>query len=262
MDDLIPIGEGQYPVSARELYKFLRVDTRFNDWATRRIGEYVFHENRDYIPILNPEYADALGKPGTDYMMTLAMAKELSMVEHNDRGREARLYFIACEERLKQIVQAPPRLPSHLETAKALVAALERQQLLEAKIEADAPAVEFAHAVKDAPGCHDMGEVARLLGWSRNDLFAHLRDRKPPVLMVNNLPLQRYMLPNHDYFRVIENVLPIGVKAQTLVTPKGLIWLQKIVPAPVRHGAKHPGMAIKEMRHTFGAETAESHARH
>jgi anti-repressor protein len=108
MDKIIPLGEGQFPVSARDLHEFLQVETRFNDWIGRRVHEYGFAVNVDYNPILNSEYADALGKPGTDFMMTLSMAKELSMVERNERGKQARQYFIECEHRLKQVVAVTP----------------------------------------------------------------------------------------------------------------------------------------------------------
>jgi len=36
-------------VDARDLYKFLEVDSRFNDWIALRIREYDFVENQDYV---------------------------------------------------------------------------------------------------------------------------------------------------------------------------------------------------------------------
>jgi len=32
------------------------------------------------------------------------MSKELSMVENNEKGQQARRYFIACEEKLKKLL--------------------------------------------------------------------------------------------------------------------------------------------------------------
>ncbi len=36
-----------------------------------------------------------------EYHLTLDMAKELSMVERNKKGRQARRYFIECEKKLR-----------------------------------------------------------------------------------------------------------------------------------------------------------------
>lgn len=35
------------------------------------------------------------------------MAKELAMVEGNEKGKQARRYFIECEKRLKEVVTKP-----------------------------------------------------------------------------------------------------------------------------------------------------------
>jgi phage anti-repressor protein len=91
-------GEEVQTVEARKLHKFLQVEARFNDWIVRRIEEYGFEEGKDFC------YSKLSSKPGSrgghnrkDYHLTLDMAKELSMVERTDKGREARRYFIECE---------------------------------------------------------------------------------------------------------------------------------------------------------------------
>lgn len=92
-------------VNARELHAFLEVKTRFNDWITNRINEYEFKENIDLVSFTenlvkpqNPENKG--GRPTKEYFITLNMAKELAMVERTDKGREARKYFIACEQEM------------------------------------------------------------------------------------------------------------------------------------------------------------------
>ncbi|WP_375620505.1 MULTISPECIES: antA/AntB antirepressor family protein [unclassified Bartonella] len=107
-------------VNARELHTFLKVTSRFNDWIINRIKEYGFLENKDFVSftknLVKPNASQENqgfvsfgknlpkpkgGRPSTEYHLTLDMAKELSMVERNEKGRQARRYFIECEKKLK-----------------------------------------------------------------------------------------------------------------------------------------------------------------
>ncbi|NWK80311.1 antA/AntB antirepressor family protein [Aquitalea sp. LB_tupeE] len=119
MQALIPvvdfqIGDAAVPaVNARELHAFLGAGKKFPDWIKERIAQYGFTENKDFVALaesdnfvqkgfsLNRE-KPLTGRPSKDFMISLAMAKELAMVERNDKGKQARLYFIACEQRMLQ----------------------------------------------------------------------------------------------------------------------------------------------------------------
>lgn len=118
-NQLIPVingtidGESALLCSARELYKFLGVGRDFSNWIKGRISDYGFVENQDYI-VGSPELANQnlisqiretkTGRGGDrrskDYHLTLDTAKELAMVERNEKGRQVRRYFIDCEKRL------------------------------------------------------------------------------------------------------------------------------------------------------------------
>lgn len=100
---LINVFEGtignvrQLVVNARDLHGFLQVGKHFASWIQERIGKYEFVENEDFLAISqNREIGHGRGK--LEYHIALDMAKELSMVENNDKGREARRYFIAMEK--------------------------------------------------------------------------------------------------------------------------------------------------------------------
>lgn len=85
-------------VSARELYEFLEVGARYNDWFNR-MKEYGFNENSDYLAITQKR-ATAQGNETTytDHAITIDMAKEISMLQRNEKGKQARGYFIQLEK--------------------------------------------------------------------------------------------------------------------------------------------------------------------
>ncbi|MDY3317492.1 antA/AntB antirepressor family protein [Riemerella anatipestifer] len=95
-------------VSARELYHFLEVKSKFSEWINRRIEEYGFIEGQDYICFSEISEKPQGGRPAVEYSIILDMAKELSMVERTEKGKQARRYFIECERRLKE----QPKLPT------------------------------------------------------------------------------------------------------------------------------------------------------
>lgn len=87
-------------IEARKLHEFLEVESRFNDWIANRIEQYGFQENQDFVSFTEILVKPSGGRPATSYHLTLDMAKELAMVERNEKGRQARKYFIACEKAL------------------------------------------------------------------------------------------------------------------------------------------------------------------
>jgi len=87
-------------VNAREIHEYLGVKTRFNDWIQRAIKKYDFVENVDYVLVTQKRVTNNPKNPTatfTEYIVTLDMAKELSMLENNAKGKETRKYFIKCE---------------------------------------------------------------------------------------------------------------------------------------------------------------------
>lgn len=111
--DLIPVidgeigGEVQPCVDARTLHLWLKSGERFADWIKKRIQTYGFIENEDFALIsVKAEIKKGRGgnRRSVDYLLTLDVAKELSMVENNEQGRMARRYFINCEKVLRKTV--------------------------------------------------------------------------------------------------------------------------------------------------------------
>lgn len=101
LGNLLPIREnnGQRAVNARDLHSFLESKQDFSTWIKNRIEQYGFIENQDY-QILAPQNYGASwgGNNKVEYALSIDMAKELSMVERSQKGKEARSYFIRCEK--------------------------------------------------------------------------------------------------------------------------------------------------------------------
>ncbi|MFX9325113.1 antA/AntB antirepressor family protein [Acinetobacter baumannii] len=99
--DLVEVdigGNKQFAVDARSLHLFLESKRKFSDWIKSRLIKYGFIENEDFILASQNCEAKHGGHNKSDYYLTLDVAKELSMVENNEKGREARRYFIRCEK--------------------------------------------------------------------------------------------------------------------------------------------------------------------
>ncbi len=95
--------KGEPIVNCRELYEFLEVKTKYIDWINRRIKDYGFVENVDFI-VLNElsqkkEGSRIVKREVQNHIVKLDIAKELAMVERNEKGRQIRQYFIEIEKK-------------------------------------------------------------------------------------------------------------------------------------------------------------------
>jgi len=114
-------------VDARELWVFLEIKKQFTDWIRPKIKDYGFVINSDYYP---SKCVASNGRTMETYIITVDMAKELSMLSQNQKGKEARKYFIQCGKELKQI---QPKLPSYSKSLRQLADSLDRNKTLQLK---------------------------------------------------------------------------------------------------------------------------------
>ena len=115
------IGNGEVnAVDARELHDFLEVKTHYSTWIARQIKKYEFAINSDFSILETVVVAG--GDKRKDYIISIDMAKELSMVENNDKGRQARKFFIERDKKLTEIEGKKITLPNFNDPAEAAIA--------------------------------------------------------------------------------------------------------------------------------------------
>jgi len=218
-------------VDARGLHAFLEVGRDYTTWIRSRIKEYGFTEDVDYV---FPHYGEkSQGRPTIEFIISVDMAKELSMVERNDKGKEARKYFIECERQAKGAVALPKSLPEALRAYADEVEAhnATKQIAIEMK-----PKADFYDTVVDSKDAVSFREAAKLLAMKfegkgkpigQNQLFEYCRDNG--ILMQNNEPYQSKV--DQGYFKIIESKYTNGdmtkISKKTLLLQKGLDYIRK-----------------------------------
>lgn len=178
MNELIKVVfENDRPtVSARELYEFLKVGTAYKDWFPR-MCEYGFTEGADFNPLKNEQVRQEgnrmVSRVLDDAQLTIDMAKEICMLQRNERGKQARQYFLQLEKDWN----SPEKV-----MARALQIADRKIHALEAEREANRPKVLFADSVAASKTSILVGELAKLLKQNgvdigQNRLFTWLREK-------------------------------------------------------------------------------------
>ncbi|MCL2651965.1 MAG: antA/AntB antirepressor family protein [Candidatus Azobacteroides sp.] len=133
MEELIPISEnnGKKAVNARHLHAFLESKRNFSDWIKDRMKKYGFSENQDYVSF--SQNCDNGGR-SIEYALSLSCAKEIAMVEGNAKGKQARQYFIECEQLAKQLSKPISSAEMFLQNAQLMVEHDKRIASVESKL--------------------------------------------------------------------------------------------------------------------------------
>lgn len=138
MNNLIPThkdDKGNILVNGRDLHKFLKIETPYMKWFKRMI-EYGFAQDVDFAtvgqksPIANGGYQEV-----TNHAMTIDMAKEISMIQRNEKGKQARQYFIEVEKQAKQNELDVSNLSPELQMFKGIFDSVARQEQATKKLE-------------------------------------------------------------------------------------------------------------------------------
>ena len=171
MNNLIKIttnDNDEQLVRGRELHEFLGVDSNYTTWFKRMV-DYGFSIGLDFIPVLEKSIG---GRPKEDHAIKLDMAKEISMIQRTEKGKQARQYFLQVEKAWNN---------PEMVVQRALQIQTRKVEQLKIENEAMKPKAIFADAVSASHTSILVGELAKLLkqngvNMGANRLFDWLRD--------------------------------------------------------------------------------------
>lgn len=232
--ELIKINQSHFgdetvaTVNARDLHEFLGVKSRFAEWVKNRIRDFNFVENQDFTA-----FSENLENGGRqkEYALCLNMAKELSMVERNAKGKEARQYFIECERVAKQ----PPQLNDPAFLRDTLLTYTERVIELESRIEEQQPQIEAFDRIANAEGSLNITEAAKALQMRPKSLFEYLSMNGWIYKRAGAkswLGYQSKVTAAYLHHKVTTMIVDGDerINEQVRVTPKGLTRLAQLIP--------------------------------
>lgn len=226
MNELINVqmNENQEPiVSGRELHEFLQVKEKYTQWFERMV-EYGFSEGVDFVTqnelSEKTEGSRLVKRQIINHYLKIDMAKEISMIQRTDRGKQARQYFIAVEKAWN----TPEMI-----MGRALKMA--DQQMKQLKIEVSnlkveteilRPKAEYFDELVDRNLLTGIRETAKQLNVKQKDFVNFLLDKKY-LYRDKKGKLMPYANKNNGLFELKEgfNDKTAWSGTQTLVTPKG-----------------------------------------
>lgn len=228
----IEINKNQEPiVNGRELYQVLEIKTPYTQWFDR-MKEYGFSENIDFVSLSQNCEKPQGGRPEINHAIKLDMAKEIAMIQRNEKGKEVRQYFIQVEKDFN----SPEKI-----MARALKIAENQLNMLQLEnqeqkriLEQQKPKVLFANSVETSTTSILVGDLAKLLrqnGYDigQNRLFDWLRNNDYLIKTGErrNMPTQKAM--DLELFEIKERTInnpdgSIRVTKTTKVTGKGQVY--------------------------------------
>lgn len=218
MNELIKVNyDNDRPtVSARELHEFLEVKTPYDKWFPR-MCEYGFTEQIDFSTFLSESTG---GRPAQDAQLTIEMAKELCMLQRNDKGKQARQYFINLEKAWNTPEAVMARALRLAEEKLNSVMAVNSQ--LSVKVQSMQPKADYFDELVNRNLLTNFRETAKQIGIKQNKFIGFLLENKY-LYRDKRGKLMPYADKNNGLFEIKEsfNDKTEWAGTQTLVTPKG-----------------------------------------
>ncbi|MEB8400301.1 phage antirepressor KilAC domain-containing protein [Enterococcus casseliflavus] len=226
MNELIKVSTNENDeqlVSGRELHGFLGVETPYRKWFPR-MAEYGFEQGIDYTPdiFVHPKN----NQETIDHLMKLDMAKEISMIQRSEKGKQARQYFLQVEKAWNNPEMVVQRA-LQIQTRKVEALQMENAELK--------PKALFADSVSASHTSILVGDLAKLIKQNGVDigarrLFKWLREKGYLIKRKGtdwNMPTQKSM--DLGLFEVKETVVShsdghTSINKTPKVTGKGQVY--------------------------------------
>ena len=212
-------------LSARELHKELNVTDRFTRWF-ERMEEYGFEENVDFTSVKSSTLVNnGAMRELQDYQITLDMAKEIAMLQRNEKGKEIRRKLIELEKAWN----SPEKV-----MARALDIAHKTIANLQIENDEMKPKAIFADAVATSDTSILIGDLAKLIKQNGTDigqkrLFERMRNDGYLIKKGTSKNMPTQMAMEKGLFEVKERTIsnPDGstrITRTTKVTGRGQIY--------------------------------------
>lgn len=168
-NELVPVYEtstGEKVVYGSELHEVLGVRTPYKDWSTRRLNDIDAVENEDFeaAQICAPS-----GQTKKDHIIKLDTAKEMAMLERNEKGKEVRRYFIRVEKKYKSASLATQELSPQLQVMINLEIEQKRQAEKIEHVEERIESIREVVAIDTTSWRDDTGRILRKIGMECGD---------------------------------------------------------------------------------------------
>jgi len=229
LNELIKINfESERPtVLGRELHEFLEVGTPYDKWFPR-MCEYGFNENLDFSTFLSESTG---GRPATDHQLKIDMAKEIAMLQRNEKGKQARQYFIEIEKEFN----SPERIMARaLRIADVTINCLQLETKQQKQIIGELkPKADYTDTILCNKGLVTITQIAKDYGMSGNAMNELLHTLGVQYKQSDQWMLYiKYHAKGYTHSQTIDIIRKDGrpdVKMNTKWTQKGRLFIYNLL---------------------------------
>ena len=169
-NELVPVYEtstGEKVVYGSELHEVLEVKSNYREWIKRRVLDIDAEEDEDFTTVEIPTVSGGTSKK--DHIIKLDTAKEMAMLERNEKGKQVRRYFIQVEKKYKSASLATQELSPQLQVMINLEIEQKRQAEKLEHVEERIESIREVVAIDTTSWREDTGRILRRIGMECGD---------------------------------------------------------------------------------------------